>query len=106
MKLDLAIEQVQEAERGLFEELVTIAERHAAESDVYHVAKRSPRGVLSSSSSCDRTQLATTPPTPRSRSQAIRRPTCSSVYAVSPRSSSANTRWRACSCSTTCAACT
>ncbi|HEX5028574.1 MAG TPA: hypothetical protein VFV56_07140 [Gaiellaceae bacterium] len=39
MKLNLALEQVQEAERGLFEELVTIAERHAAESDVYHVAK-------------------------------------------------------------------
>jgi hypothetical protein len=39
MKLNLALEQVQEAERGLFEELVTIAELHAAESDVYHVAK-------------------------------------------------------------------
>jgi hypothetical protein len=39
MKLDLAIEEAQDAECELFDELTTIAERHAAESDVYHVAK-------------------------------------------------------------------
>jgi hypothetical protein len=39
VKLQLAIEQTQEAECELFDELTTIAERHAADSDVYHVAK-------------------------------------------------------------------
>src|SRR5436190_7306951 len=39
MKVDLAIEQAQEAECELFDELTSIAERHAADSDVYHVAK-------------------------------------------------------------------
>lgn len=39
MKLDLAMQQAQEAECELFDELTTIAERHAADSDVYHVAK-------------------------------------------------------------------
>lgn len=39
MKLDLAIAQAQEAECELFDELTSIAERHAADSDVYHVAK-------------------------------------------------------------------
>lgn len=39
MKLDVAIEHAQDAECDLFDELTTIAERHAADSDVYHVAK-------------------------------------------------------------------
>ncbi|HEU5206369.1 MAG TPA: hypothetical protein VFT94_02055 [Gaiellaceae bacterium] len=39
MKLDLAMQQVQDAECDLFEELTTFAERHAADSDVHHVAK-------------------------------------------------------------------
>ena len=39
MKLHHAIEQVQDAECDLSEELTTLAERHAADSDVYHVAK-------------------------------------------------------------------
>lgn len=39
MKLELAIEQAQDAECDLFDELTTLAERHAADSDVYHVAK-------------------------------------------------------------------
>jgi hypothetical protein len=39
VKLDLAIQQTQTAECDLFDELTTLAERHAADSDVYHVAK-------------------------------------------------------------------
>jgi len=39
VKLGVAIEQAQDAECVLFDELTTIAERHATESDVYHVAK-------------------------------------------------------------------
>jgi hypothetical protein len=39
VKLDEAIEQVQDAECDLAEELTTIAERHAVDADVYHVAK-------------------------------------------------------------------
>lgn len=39
MKLRLAIEQVKDAECKLAEELETVGERHAAEPDVYHVAK-------------------------------------------------------------------
>jgi hypothetical protein len=39
MKLNQAIEHVQDADCDLADELETIAERHAAESDVYHVAK-------------------------------------------------------------------
>lgn len=39
MKIDLAIQQAQDAERDLFDELTTIAERHSADGDVYHVAK-------------------------------------------------------------------
>lgn len=38
MKLDQAIELVQDAEAKLADELSTLGERHAAESDVYHVA--------------------------------------------------------------------
>lgn len=38
MKLDHAIELVQDAETGLADELRTLGERHAAESDVYHTA--------------------------------------------------------------------
>ena len=38
MKLDHAIELVQDAEASLADELRTLGERHAAESDVYHVA--------------------------------------------------------------------
>jgi hypothetical protein len=39
VKLHLAIQQAQDAECDLFDELTTVAERHAADSDVYHVAK-------------------------------------------------------------------
>jgi hypothetical protein len=39
MKLHQAIEHVQDAECDLADELETIGERHAADSDVYHVAK-------------------------------------------------------------------
>jgi hypothetical protein len=39
VKLDLAIQHTQDAECDLFDELTAIAERHAADSDVYHVAK-------------------------------------------------------------------
>jgi hypothetical protein len=39
VKLDLAIQHVQEVECDLFDELATLAERHAADSDVYHVSK-------------------------------------------------------------------
>lgn len=39
MKLDLAIQQTQDAECDLCDEFTTIAERHAADSDVYHVSK-------------------------------------------------------------------
>jgi hypothetical protein len=39
VKLHVAIEHAQDAECDLFDELTTMAERHAAESDVYHVAK-------------------------------------------------------------------
>jgi hypothetical protein len=38
VKLDHAIELVQDAEASLADELSRIGERHAAESDVYHVA--------------------------------------------------------------------
>ena len=38
MKLDHAIELVQDAEASLADELRTLGERHAAESDVHHVA--------------------------------------------------------------------
>jgi hypothetical protein len=39
VRLDLAIQHVQEVECDLFDELTTLAERHAADGDVYHVAK-------------------------------------------------------------------
>lgn len=38
MKLDHAIEQVEAAEARLADELLELGERHAVESDVYHVA--------------------------------------------------------------------
>lgn len=38
MKIDRAIEQVQDAETDLAAELRTLGERHAVESDVYHVS--------------------------------------------------------------------
>jgi hypothetical protein len=39
VKLHLAIQHAQDAECDVFDELTTLAERHAADSDVYHVAK-------------------------------------------------------------------
>jgi hypothetical protein len=39
VKLEMAIEHVRDAECDLADELETIAERHAVEADVYHVAK-------------------------------------------------------------------
>ena len=38
MKFDLAINDVQDAEMELAKELIALAERHHAESDVYHLS--------------------------------------------------------------------
>jgi len=38
MKLDLAVRRVQDAERELAHQLLVIGERHASESDLYHLA--------------------------------------------------------------------
>ena len=69
MKLDAAIEQVQEAEADLAKELHKIGERHAVEHDLYHLshtlARRSSsrRRRTPGSSSRPRTRSAWESPT-------------------------------------------